>query len=817
MAYYINVILPIPLETEFTYSITHAEAGFVKPGMRVAVPFGKSKIYTALVRSVHQTAPEIYKPKEIETILDEYPVVTEKQLQFWEWIAKYYLCTIGDVLQAALPSAFLLQSETIIYKNDGTSVDTLSLKDDEFLVHEALQYQSLLKIQEVMAIVDRKNVLSVIKRLLDKNIITVQEELYEKYTPKLVRYVKLATAYENEQALRALLDDMNRAPKQKEVVMKLFSLQATTGKPVKVKELITESQTSSATIKSLIAKEILIEYHLQKDRVEYDGTETVASKKLNVHQEKALGEIKTIFEQKSVCLLHGVTSSGKTEIYVKLIEEALAKGQQVLYLLPEIALTAQLITRLQQYFGEQVGTYHSKYSGNERVELWHHVRTQSSKARLVIGARSALFLPFTNLGLILVDEEHEVTFKQYDPAPRYHARDAAIVLAGFFNAKILLGSATPALETYYNAKSGKYGLVRLDKRYGEVMMPDIELVDIKTKYKKKLMKGHFSDRLLEAIKEALDEKQQVILFQNRRGFAPITECTTCGHSPQCPNCDVSLTFHQYQNQLRCHYCGYNISKLIICMACGSAELTDKGFGTEQIEAELKVLFPKHQIGRMDQDTTRGKHGHEKIINAFEQSELDILVGTQMLSKGLDFRNVSLVGVMSADTLLNFPDFRAHERSFQLLLQVSGRAGRTKKRGKVLIQTYNPYHQILQQVSVNDFEAMFVEQLEERRQYQYPPFFRLIKFTFKHKDYTRVNTSADWFATSLQNVFGKFVLGPEFPPVARIRNQYHKNVLLKIPQNQSLDKTKDVIRKIRKTFASIKDFSGVRVLINVDNY
>ncbi len=817
MAYFINVILPIPLEQEFTYSVTSAEATFLKPGMRVAVPFGKSKIYTALVRSVHQTPPQIYEPKEIESILDEFPVVTDVQLQFWDWIAKYYLCFIGDVLQAALPSTFLLQSETIVHKNDEVDIDTTALKDDEFLIFEALQYQSLLKIQEVMAIVDRKNVLPVIKRLLDKNVITVQEELYEKYTPKLIRYIKFAASYEDEQRLRVLLDEMNRAPKQKAVIMQLFSLRATTQNPIKVKELITTSKASSATIKSLVSKGILEEYYLQTDRIQYDGAKTVNSKALNSHQEKALGEIRATFEEKNVCLLHGVTSSGKTEIYVKLIEEVLAKDQQVLYLLPEIALTTQLITRLQNYFGEQVATYHSRYTGNERVEIWHHVRAKSSKARLIIGARSALFLPFSDLGLIIVDEEHEVTFKQYDPAPRYHARDSAIVLARFFEAKILLGSATPALESYYNAKEGKYGLVNLNKRYGEVLMPDIELVDIKTKYKKKQMKGHFSDRLIEAIKEALDDKQQVILFQNRRGFAPITECTTCGHSPQCPNCDVSLTYHQYKNQLRCHYCGYHMSKLVVCMACGSTELTDKGFGTEQIEEELKVLFPTYQIGRMDQDTTRGKHGHEKIINAFEQGELDILVGTQMLSKGLDFRNVSLVGVMSADTLLNFPDFRAHERSFQLLQQVSGRAGRTQKRGKVLIQTYNPYHQILQQVSVNDYETMFKEQLGERRQYQYPPFYRLIKFTFKHKDYNRVNASADWFATSLKNVFGEFVLGPEFPPIARIRNQYHKNVLLKIPQQQSLGKTKAMIRKIRKTFASIKDFSGVRVVVNVDNY
>jgi len=817
MAYYINVILPIPLEKEFTYSITKAEASFLKPGMRVSVPFGKTKIYTALVVTIHQQAPEVYEPKEIENILDESPLVTSIQLQLWNWMASYYLCTKGEVLQAAFPGAFLLQSETIIVKNDKAVIDEMALKDDEFLVYEALQYQSVLKIQELMGIVDRKNVLPILKRLLDKEVIIVQEKLYEQYKPKLISYIKFSEDYAGDEALREVLAQLNSAPKQKEVVLKLFALQAKSPKKIKKKELVAAAGTSSAVVKALLDKGILESYQLQMDRVQYDGTAPVASKVLNAAQQQAVVEIEEVFVQKSVCLLHGVTSSGKTEVYVNLIEKALAHGKQVLYLLPEIALTAQLIGRLQQYFGDQVAVYHSRYSVNERVEVWHHVLRGSPKARLIVGARSAIFLPFQALGLIVVDEEHESTFKQFDPAPRYHARDTAIVLATFFKAKLLLGSATPSLESHYNTIQGKYGLVTMTERFGEVMMPAIALVDIKTKHRKKLMKGHFSDSLLEAIKEALQKKEQVILFQNRRGYAPITECVTCGHSPQCPNCDVSLTYHQYKNQLRCHYCGHTIPKLKVCRACGSTDLNNKGFGTEQIEDELKLLFPDHQIGRMDQDTTRGKHGHEKIITAFEQGELDILVGTQMLSKGLDFRNVSLVGVMNADSLLNFPDFRAHERSFQLLQQVAGRAGRTKKRGKVLIQTYDPYHQILQQVSVNNYSGMAVDQLEERRHYKYPPFYRLIKFTFRHKDYNRVNAAAAWYGLSLRAIFKENVLGPEFPPISRIRNQYNKNVILKIPQQQSLSKTKMAIRKISKTFASIKDFSGVRIVINVDNY
>ncbi len=817
MSYFIDVILPIPLDKEFTYSINENEAAYLKPGMRVAVQFGKSKIYAALVLNVHQNPPLVYEAKEIEHILDESPIVTDNQLKLWIWISQYYMCTKGEVMRAALPSAFLLESETIILKNDTSSIDESQLKDDEFLIFEALQYQSLLRVQEIMSIVGKKNVLPVIKRLIEKKVITVQEEIYEQYKPKVVRYIELNPNYIAEETLRSLLDSMSRAPKQRDVLMHLFSMQAKTTKPVKVTDLVKSSNSSFAIIRALIDKEILQEYYLQTDRVQYHEDKNIDTKELNEYQLQSLKEINNIFLKKEVCLLHGVTSSGKTEIYVKCIEKNIQEGKQVLYLLPEIALTTQLITRLQQYFGEKLTVYHSKYSVNERVEAWNNVKNGAPKAQVIIGARSAIFLPFTDLGLILVDEEHENSFKQYDPAPRYHARDTAIVLARMFDAKVLLGSATPALETYYNVQQKKYGLVELTRRYGNVLMPEINLVDVKTKYKKKEMTGHFSDTLLTGIRDVLKEGEQVILFQNRRGYSPVVECNTCGHSPQCPNCDVSLTYHHHRNQLRCHYCGYNMAMLQQCMACSSTELSTKGFGTEQIEKELQELFPEHTIGRMDQDTTRGKHGYEKIINSFEEGEIDIMVGTQMLSKGLDFRNVSLVGIMNADNLLNFPDFRAHERSFQLMQQVSGRAGRTKKRGKVLIQTYNPFHQILQQVSVNDYSSMYKEQIEERYQYKYPPFYRIIKITGKHKDYNKTNDAMNWLATSLKNSFGNHVLGPEFPPISRIRNQYHKNILIKIPQGQSLVKTKEAIKKIQVSFASIKEFSGVRIIINVDNY
>ncbi|GGK16806.1 primosomal protein N' [Yeosuana aromativorans] len=817
MNYFIDIILPIPLEKLFTYSITASEADFLKVGSRVSVPFGKSKIYTGIVYRIHTNAPQVYEAKDIHQILDEQPIVNAKQIQLWEWIASYYLCTMGDVMRAALPNAFILESETVIILNTNKTLNDSELKDDDFLVYEALHHQSSLKIHDIANILDKKNVLPVIKRLLDKDAVFVEEEIYEKYKPKLVRYVKLHSRFASEKALQTLLNDLKRAPKQSQVVLTLFSVSAKTKKPVKVSDLIDESDASHAIVKTLIDKSILEEYYIQTDRVQYSGDDNEVSKVLNEFQTIALQEIKESFKNQNIALLHGVTSSGKTEVYVKLIEDTLALGKQVLYLLPEIALTTQLVTRLQNYFGEQVAIYHSKYSSQERVEVWNHVLENNSKAQIVLGARSSIFLPFDNLGLIIVDEEHEQSFKQFDPAPRYHARDTAIVLANIHHSKTLLGSATPSLESYFNAQQNKYGLVEINMRYNNVLMPDIELVDIKDKHKRKLMKGHFSDRLIDDMTEALSEGQQIILFQNRRGFSPIVECNTCGHSPQCPNCDVSLTYHQYRDQLRCHYCGYHTVMLKNCSACGSVELDSKGFGTEQIEEEVKILFPDYKVARMDLDTTRGKYGYEKIITAFEQQEVDILVGTQMLTKGLDFRNVKLVGVLNADNMLNFPDFRAHERSFQLLLQVSGRAGRTDDRGKVLIQTYNPYHTILQQVSTNDYMGMYKEQMNERYNYKYPPIYKQIKITLKHKDYNKVDMGSIWYAKSLRQIFGDAILGPESPPIGRIRNQFHKNILIKIPKKQSLSKTKEAVIKVNNSFLSIKEFRSVKVILNVDNF
>ena len=782
--------------------------------MRVAVSFGKSKMYTGLVLNIHTNAPTLYEAKEIHQILDEIPLVNEKQLQHWQWIANYYMCSLGDVYRASLPSAFLLESETIIYKNN-TFLDETILADDEFLIFEALQQQSQLTIHQVIAILGKKKVMPIVNGLIQKEAIVIKEEIYEQYKPKLIKYVRLHKNYTSDDSLGKLLEELSNAKKQREAMLGFFQL-LTTKKPIKAKDLEEKAVVSSSILKSLVDKEILEFYHIQIDRVQYKG-DTNDLKVLNEFQEKALAEIKETFKEKDVTLLHGITSSGKTEVYTKLIQEVLDEGKQVLFLLPEIALTTQIIVRLQYYFGEQISVFHSKYSINERVEVWNNVLNNKPKARIILGARSSVFLPFSNLGLIVVDEEHETSYKQFEPSPRYNARDAAIVLAKIHKAKILLGSATPSLETYYNAQQNKYGFVELNRRHGNIQLPKIELINVKEKQRKKEMKGHFSDRLLALIQEALELKEQVILFQNRRGYSPVVECKTCGVSPECPNCDVTLTFHKFKHELRCHYCSYQRAMPNSCGACGSNTLDTKGFGTEQIELELKEIFPEYKIGRMDLDTTRGKHGYQKIIGAFEAKEIDVLVGTQMLSKGLDFENVSLVGILNADTMLNFPDFRAHERGYDMMVQVSGRAGRSKKQGNVAIQTYNPFHQILQQVSTTNYTDMYKEQLQERYQYKYPPYYRLIKITLKHRDYNKVDSGVNWLFKALYSSFGEHVLGPTAPAVARIRNQYIKNIIIKIPPKQGLVHTKSQITKIRNTFEAVADFRPIRFIIDVDAY
>ncbi|MFL9829416.1 primosomal protein N' [Flavobacterium sp. ST-87] len=816
--YFVEVILPLALAKTFTYSVSEAEYDYIQKGMRIAVPFGKSKIYTALVIDLHQNKPALYEAKEIHQILDEKPIVTENQIRHWQWIADYYMCAIGDVYRGAMPTALLLENETLITQKSGVFVDESQLTDEEFLIYQALQQQSSLRIQDVIGILNKKSVFPVIQKLIDKGILILQEEIQESYKPKLVRYIRLHPKYDSDQGLNNLLSTLKNANKQKEIVLAYFQLSASEKKqPVAVKQLTEVSGVSSGIVKALIDKEVFEDYLIQEDRVSFTGESDSNQLQLSEAQQKAFEEVKASLLEKEVCLLHGVTSSGKTEIYIKLIEDYLVQGKQVLYLLPEIALTTQLVTRLQAHFGNKVAVFHSKYNNNERVEVWSQVLQNSEKAQIVIGARSALFLPFSNLGFVIVDEEHEQTFKQTDPAPRYHARDASIVLASFFKAKVLLGSATPSIESYYNTVTAKYGLVQISKRYGNVMMPEIELVDLKDKYFRKRMTGHFSDVMIDAIAVALSLGEQVILFQNRRGYSPLLECMTCGHVPQCRQCDVSLTYHKHKNQLRCHYCGYSIAKPTNCHSCSSIDLTTKGFGTEQIQQELIQLFPDSKIGRMDQDTTRGKFGFERIIDSFKNREIDIMVGTQMLAKGLDFDNVSLVGIMNADNMLYHPDFRAFERSFQTMTQVAGRSGRSEKQGKVIIQTYNPNHNTIQQVTNNDYAGMYKEQLYDRRIYMYPPYFRIIKITLKHRDFDKLKEGSMWLYQVLNQNLNIPVLGPEEPGINRIRNEFIRTIMIKIPQNLSINNIKKTIQKILNSFDAVPQYRVIKVALNVDFY
>ena len=814
--FFVEVILPLSLAKTLTYRVSEAEFHFIKKGMRVAVPI-KSKIYTALVIDIHENAPALYEAKEIHQILDEKPIATEVQIKHWLWIANYYMCGIGDVYRGAFPTGLLLESETMISRKPEVIVNDSELSDDEFLIYEALHHQNSLKVQEIASILNKKNILPILQKLMDKDVIVLEEEIKENYKPKLVRYVKLHSKYESDHGLEELLNVLKNASKQKDIVLAYFQISASEKKPLTVKRLVEFSNSTTATVKALIEKEIFEEYYLQQDRVSFEGKASEKELQLSEAQKTAFDSIRESLSEKEVCLLHGVTSSGKTEIYIKLIEEYLLTGKQVLYLLPEIALTTQLVSRLRLHFGDKVAVFHSKYSNNERVEVWKQTLGNSEKAQIVIGARSALFLPFADLGLLIVDEEHEQTFKQTDPAPRYHARDAAIVLANFHKAKVLLGSATPSIETYFNTQTEKYGLVTITERYNNVRMPEIVLVDLKDKHFRKRMTGHFSDLLIEEITEALSLGEQVILFQNRRGYSPIIECMTCGHVPHCQQCDVSLTFHKHKNQLRCHYCGYSIAKPTHCHSCSSIDLTTKGFGTEQIEQELISLFPKAKTGRMDQDTTRGKFGFEKIIDSFKNHEIDILVGTQMLAKGLDFDNVSLVGIMNADNMLHHPDFRAFERSFQMMTQVAGRAGRSEKQGKVVIQTYNPNHNTIQQVTTNNYAGMYKEQLYDRQIYKYPPYFRIIKLTLKHRDYEKLKEGSMWLYQVLSQNLNMPVLGPEEPAISRIRNEYIRSILIKIPQNLPLGSTKKSIQKMLNSFEAVAQYRAIKVVVNVDFY
>ncbi|MDA9886831.1 primosomal protein N' [Flavobacteriaceae bacterium] len=815
MQFFIDVLLPLPLPRAFTYWVNEAEFDFLSPGFRVGVPFGKNKLYTGLVYKKHRVAPQAYTPKTIEVILEDHSIVTPQQLQFWEWMSDYYRCSMGNILRAALPSAFLLTSETSISRVKEIEIDWDGLSDKAYLVLEALEQRDLL-IEDIQAIVQRKTVLPLLQTLIEKGYVQTLQSLKEKYKPKKHRYLRIHPDHSTDEALSSLFDQLKRAPKQSAFLLGLYQLK-NEEEWVKLSLLKKQLDVTSGLVRILLDKGVIDEQWVQEDRVLLKGMDGDSKPVLSFAQQTALNDIQQQWEEKEVVLLEGVTSSGKTEVYFSLIEEQLKKEKQVLFLLPEISLTAQMVQRLQKRFGEQVTVFHSKFSIHERVEVWKNILHNSPKARIVLGARSAIFLPFKRLGLIVVDEEHESSFKQFDPAPRYQARDAAIVLGNQYKCKLLLGSATPSIESRFNVERKKYGHVQLLERFGEAVLPLVQTIDLKEAHKKKEMKGLFSKVLFEQIENNLLEGKQIILFQNRRGYAPLLECHTCGHIPQCTNCDVSLTYHQYNHQLRCHYCGYHIAKPIQCVVCSGPSLELKGTGTQQIEEQVQQYFPQAKVERMDWDSTRGKWSFESIIERFTTGEVNILVGTQMVTKGLDFKNVGLVGVINADPLLFFPDFRAHERAFQLLTQVAGRAGRSSEQGKVLIQSFSPAHPVLQQVIQTNYEALYTQQIHERRTFDYPPFFRLIRISLKARDYQKAQQAAQWLHDVLAQHLTTPILGPVDPVVARVRNQYIKQLLLKYPDNTSRKHIKDVLSNALKSIEAIGQFRSVKINIDVDPF
>lgn len=786
----------------------------VREGCRVEVQL-KNKKYAGIVRRLHQDKPEAFEPKDILNLLDQEPIVHPAQLQLWEWIAGYYLCSEGEVMAAALPAHFKLSSETVLVFNEETGDDFSHLDNEEFVVAEALHIRKELRITEVQQLLDVTHVYPVIKRLIEKKVCFVWEALKDTYTAKKESYVVLNPVYSDEEKLAPLLNDWGgRAPKQLELLLAYLHLQKTEGTVSKA-SLLKKSGASDAQLKGLVEKGVLMVERRVVDRLRYLPRDIHIDFELTPAQQAAFEGIELAWRERSVCLLHGVTSSGKTQVYIRQIEKVLRQGKQVLYLLPEIALTSQIIRRLHKHFGGYIGIYHSKFNQNERLEIWNKIR--SGELKIILGARSSLFLPFNDLGLIVADEEHDASYKQQEPAPRYHARDAAVYYASLFKAKVLLGSATPSVETYFNAVNGKYGLVELTERFGQVRMPEIEIIDTKKiRLPQQEVKVILSPDLQTAIEQSLSAGKQVILFQNRRGYSPYQVCEVCGWIPQCRNCDVSLNFHKLTNKLHCHYCGTVYPPLNTCAACGNHRFVQRNFGTERIEEYLEELFPKARVARMDIDSVRGKTAHDSLIQQFEQQRIDVLVGTQMVVKGLDFMHVNLVGILDADGILSFADFRVNERAFQLMEQVSGRAGRMDGQGKVLIQVANTAHPVLGYIKAHDYKLFFQHEIAARQQFFYPPYSRIILVTFRHKTKEVVDSAARLFAGGMKQDFGPYLVGPAEPVVARIRNQFLMELLLKLPKDgHTIAFAKQAIQQQTAILHNHPKFRSVVVIPDVD--
>lgn len=815
---FIEVLLPLALANSFSYRVPDEMVDDIVFGKRVIVPFGNKKIYTALIYKVDTEKPELVEPKDILMVMDNAPIVTEQQMKLWEWISYYYQCTLGEVYKAALPSGMKLESETMISAVDDFVAET-QLKPKEFELIDILNAEKKpLSINDLSKKLNLKNCLPIVKRMMEMGAVSISEEVKLKYKPKTATYLMLAPEMADDEKLHSIFDALSKAPKQLNVLtcfLTLTNFMADKKNNEVAKKDLADKCKSDSAIKALIDKKILIAYEKEVGRWksnENDDSQRIS--KLSEAQTNAYKEITKCFSEKDICLLHGVTSSGKTEIYIHLIEEVIKSGKQALFLLPEIALTTQITNRLRKVFGSQMGVYHSKFSDAERIDTWNNM-LKGVHTNLILGVRSSIFLPFKNLGLIIVDEEHENSYKQYDPAPRYNARDCAMVLGNMTGAKVLLGSATPSIESYHLAKNGKYGLVELNTRFEGIQLPQIIVADIKDAMKKKAMEMHFTPELMEQMKIALKNKEQIILFQNRRGFSPYIQCKSCGYVPKCENCDVSLTYHKFTNILSCHYCGFVHPMLMTCAACGNPTMSTVGFGTEKIEEEVGTLFPEAKVARLDLDVAHSRNNFEKIIRDFENGDIDILVGTQMISKGLDFDKVRVVGILNADPMLNQPDFRANERAFQLMQQVSGRAGRHNKRGIVVIQTTRPGDKTILQVCQNAYKAMYNDQIAEREYFHYPPFFRLTYIYIKGKDDAMVVQAAEEMAKNLRAVFADRVYGPDRPTVTRIQNLNIRKIMLKVERSQSPKLVKDLVRDaITKTLHDGR-FKTVFIYSDVD--
>jgi primosomal protein N' (replication factor Y) len=809
---YVDVILPLALPQAYTYAVPIDLVPFVKIGQRVIVQFGKNRFYSAIIKNIHHKKPAV-DAKLIETIAEEEAIVTETQLKFWKWMSEYYMCTEGEVMNAALPSGLKLSSETKIRYNDNYEGDFDTLNEEEFLIVQALRAQQEIKIPQVQDLLKKKNVYPSLKTLFNLSIAVSSEEVVEKFKPRTETYIKLNEKYEDDEELEKIYADLGRAPKQVELLL-AFSQLGKKSKFIRKNELLALSKSTTAVLAALVKRNVFTEFKMEVSRLGNLQTTEVDSPELSAEQKTALAEINQHFETKNVVLLHGVTGSGKTNIYIEKIKEAIAEGKQVLYLLPEIALTAQIINRLRKIFNTQVGIYHSKFNQNERVEIWNKVL--HGEYKILIGARSGLFLPFKNLGLVIVDEEHDNSMKQADPAPRYNGRDSSIVLATLFKAKVILGTATPSVETYYNTERGKFGLVKLDKRYGGIEMPEFVVANIKDDTKWQRMQGSFTSTLVNEVSQALSKKEQVILFLNRRGFANYQVCKTCSYVYKCKNCDVSLTYHKFSHQLKCHYCGYFEKMVDKCKSCGAIDLDIVGMGTEKIEDEIAELFPTAKVSRLDYDALKTKHGHAKVIAEFENREVDILVGTQMVTKGLDFDHVSLVGIINADQLIHHPGFRSHERAFQLMMQVAGRAGRKNKKGRVVLQTSDPAHTVIYNVMNSDFKRMYETEIGMRRQFQYPPFARVIEVKLKHTKVQNIEQASLYLANEMRKTNTGKVLGPAIPFVSKINNYYIREILIKSTvDSKQLLQTKHALQQVLDKMKTLPDIKSVSVSVDVD--